>query len=152
MVSRVCACEGSGISSGVIMCCEMFIGVCPLKVARKRKLCNHDLGFLKWLKGIWGEIERKGFDCSKNKGVLEINDGFREEDERMKGLMWNGCLREIQYRNSFFFLYRNIWVFILDIILIWIKTKIDRHSLIFFWFFFKKYIIFIFIINRILMY
>jgi hypothetical protein len=152
MVSRVCACEGSAISSGVIMCCEMFIGVCPLKVARKRKLCNHDLGFLKWLKGIWGEIERKGFDCSKNKGVLEINDGFREEDERMKGLMWNGCLREIQYRNSFFFLYRNIWVFILDIILIWIKTKIDRHSLIFFWFFFKKYIIFIFIINRILMY
>jgi hypothetical protein len=108
MVSRVCACEGSGISSGVIMCCEMFIGVCPLKVARKRKLCNHDLGFLKWLKGIWGEIERKGFDCSKNKGVLEINDGFREEDERMKGLMWNGCLREIQYRNSFFFLYRNM--------------------------------------------
>jgi hypothetical protein len=152
MVSRVCACEGSGISSGVIMCCEMFIGVCPLKVVRKRKLCNHDLGFLKWLKGIWGEIERKGFDCSKNKGVLEINDGFREEDERMKGLMWNECLREIQYRNSFFFLYRNIWVFILDIILIWIKTKIDRHSLIFFWFFFKKYIIFIFIINRILMY
>jgi hypothetical protein len=139
MVSRVCACEGSAISSGVIMCCEMFIGVCPLKVARKRKLCNHDLGFLKWLKGIWGEIERKGFDCSKNKGVLEINDGFREEDERMKGLMWNECLREIQYRNSFFFLYRNMsFYFILDIILILIKTKIDRHSLIFFWFFFLK--------------
>jgi hypothetical protein len=138
MVSRVCACEGSGISSGVIMCCEMFIGVCPLKVARKRKLCNHDLGFLKWLKGIWGEIERKGFDCSKNKGVLEINDGFREEDERMKGLMWNECLREIQYRNSFFFLYRNMsFYFILDIILILIKTKIDRHNLIFFWFFLK---------------
>jgi hypothetical protein len=138
MVSRVCACEGSGISSGVIMCCEMFIGVCPLKVARKRKLCNHDLGFLKWLKGIWGEIERKGFDCSKNKGVLEINDEFREEDERMKGLMWNGCLREIQYRNSFFFLVQKYmsFYFILDIILILIKTKIDRHSLIFFWFFF----------------
>jgi hypothetical protein len=100
------------------------------------------------LKGIWGEIERKGFDCSKNKGVLEINDEFREEDERMKGLMWNGCLREIQYRNSFFFLVQKYmsFYFILDIILILIKTKIDRHSLIFFGFFFFKIYYFFFLL------